>query len=281
MLGTVLVLLIAQATPVPPAPGPWSVAVLSELSRESWKFHFVNPSNYDTVELVPHFFEQTYDTANVWLGAQLTHPVGDDRGQLAFALTPQRTRRADDFDTFFQPDGNIVVTGTTGGASLRSWRISERLPLGRWRGAAVAFEYSYRRHRARYHDGDGITTTTQPPSVTHRLVTTRETTIFELHELKWSFAWTRPMRRGQFDAAIDVTPVGLGRLTVDLPDKYPGRLLRFRARLSGVDGRVSYMLSQPRVAWRFGIRAGKTFSWTSEEQLDARGVSVTLDIIPR
>jgi hypothetical protein len=281
MLATALVLLIAQATPAQTAQGPWGVSLLSELSRESWKFHFVNPSTYGTAELVPHFFEQTYDTANLWFGARLTHPTGGDPGQFSFAMTPQRTRRADDFDTFFLPDGNIVVAGTTGGASLRSWRIAERLPLGHWRGAAVGFEYAYTRHRAIYHDGDGITTTTLPPTVTHRLVTTRETTVFELHELKWSLGGTRSTRRGQFAAAIDLTPVGLTRLTVDLPDKYPGRLLRFAAPLSGIDGRVSYTFSQPRVAWRIGVRAGRTFSWRSNKQLDARGVSLTLDVIPR
>jgi hypothetical protein len=162
MLGAALAVLIAQAAPVQAQPKPWNVALISELSRESWKFHFDNDSSYDTAELVPHFFEQTYDTANVWLGVRLTHPAWENRGELALALTPQRTRRADDFDTFFQPGGNIVVTGTTGEASVRSWRISERVPIGRWHGAAIAFEYAYRRHRARYHEGDGITTTTEP-----------------------------------------------------------------------------------------------------------------------
>jgi hypothetical protein len=281
MLGAALVLLVAQATSVQTPPNRWSVAVTSELSRESWTFRFENPSQYDTIELVPHFFEQTYDTANVWFGARLTHPASGGRGELAFAFTPQRTRRADDFDTFFQPDGNIVVTGTTGGASVRSLRISERLPVARWRATAIAFEYSYRRHRARFHDGDGITTTTLPPTVTHRLVTSRETTVSELHELKWSMAWMRATRSGQFEAAIDAAPIGLGRLTVDLPDKYPGRLLVFRAHVAGVDGRVSYTFVRPHLSWRVGLRAGKTVSWRSVSRLDARSVSLTLDMIPR
>ena len=281
MLGAMFVLFIAQAPPVQPQAKSWSVGLTSELSRESWRFHFDNPSTYDTEELVPHFFEQTYDLDSVWLGARMAHPAGSYRGELAVLLTPQRTRRADDFDTFFQPDGNVVVTGTTGGASVRSWRIAERLQLGRWRGTDFTFEYAYHRHRARYHDGDGITTTTLPPSITHRLVTTRETTISELHELKWSVARERRAAGGTFDGAIGVVPVTFGRLTVDLPDKYPGRLLVFQSRVGAIDGRLGYNVIRPRLSWRIGVRAGSTFGWRSRALLDARAVALTLDVIPR
>ncbi len=280
MLAATLVCILAQAGAAQADPR-WSIAVISELSRESWTFHFENPSRYDTAEPVPHFFEQKYDTGNIWAGARVGHPFWTHRGDLTLAFTPQRTRRADDFDTFFQPDGNVVVTGTTGGASVRSWRIAERFTVARWRGLTLAFEYGYRRHRARYHDGDGITETTRPPSITRKLVTTRETTVSELHEPAWALQVARRARGGRVDAAFDATPLALGRLTVDLPDKYPGRLLVFAARVSTIGGRVGYTREEGGWAWRVAARAGRSVSWSAAEQLDARAVSVEFALMPR
>lgn len=280
MLATAFLCLLAQADAVPPPPR-WNVAVASALTRESWQFHFENPSSYDTVELVPHFFEQTYDLANVWLGAKITHPSWGSSGELTLAMTPQRTRRADDFDTFFQLDGNIVVTGTTGGASVRSWLIADRFSFARWGKVTIAFEYAYRRHRARYHDGDGVTTTTRPPSVVHRLVTTRETTVSEVHELTWAFQGGGRALGGRLDGGLEVTPVGVARLTVDLPDKYPGRLLKFQARVSILGGRVAYSWRYRGWGWRAGVRAASSASWRRAQALDARTLALEVDVIPR
>jgi hypothetical protein len=215
------------------------------------------------------------------MGARIGHPAWVSRGELTLAVTPQRTRRADDFDTFVQPDGNVIVTGTTGNASLRSWRIAERFVVGRWRSVTVGFEYGYRRHRARYHDGDGITTTTRPPSVAHRVVTTRETTVFELHEPAWAVRAARRAPGGRIDAAFDVTPLALARLTVDLPDKYPGRRLVFHARVSTIGGRIGYTRERSGWTWRVGVRAGRSISWKQAEQLDARALSLEVGLMPR
>lgn len=277
MLTAALVLVLAQAAP----PARWDIAVISELSRERLTYHIENPSSYSGPDLVPHFFEQTYNTDNLWLGARLVHPFGGERGQFEFALTPQRTRRADDFDTFFLPDGNVVVTGTTGGASVRSWRVAERFRMARARGVNVDFEYSYRHHRARYHDGDGITTTTQPPSVTHRLVTTRETTTSGLHEPAVVANATRPLGRGRLEIDAAVAPASLARLTVDLPDKYPGRLLVFYSAVTVLRGGVAFVQPVKGVSMRVAVRAGRTVSWRDHSQLDARTVTVSLDINPR
>lgn len=274
--GAALLLLLAQAAPT--ATSPWSVGGFSELSRESCVFRFENPSRFDTAELVPHFFEQTYDPDNVWLGAALGHPAGPQRGELRFSLTPQRTRRADDFDTFFQPDGNVVTTGTTGNASMKSWRVSERLALGGWDRVAISVEYSYLRHRARFHDGDGITTTTRPPSVTHRLVTTRETTTSELHELKWIATVRRPARRGSVEFEGAVSPVSIGRLTVDLPDKYPGRLLVFYAKAATLEGGLVYAVERSHWIARLRLRAGRSVNWQRAERVDARSLAFGVEL---
>lgn len=280
MLDVALLLMLAQTQPPPPSQPRWSVAPSASLSRERFTFHIENPSRFDTPDNVPHFFEQTYDADNVWIGARMIHPLGRARGALEIALTPQRTRRADDFDTFFQPDGNIVVTGTTGGASVRSWRLSERLPVARRKTMTVDVEYAYRRHRARFHDGDGITTTTSPPSTSHRLVTTRETVVSELHEMNVLAEASGSRRRHRWDVMFGGAPVGLARLAVDLPDKYPGRTLVYYVNLSSLQAGIGYTRRFPAIDARVGFDAARTFSWRHSSSLTSRTLMLSLDIIP-
>lgn len=271
-----LIALLAQA------PSPWSVSLNTETRVESVTYHFDNPSSFDTAELVPHFFEQTYDTDHLWAVARVEHPLGRLRASLEAGATGDDTRRADDFDTFFQPDGNVIVTGTTGNASIQSWRVSERIETRRRGSLRFGLEYTYRRDRARFHDGDGITTTTVPPSVTHRLVTTRETTVSHLHALSWFGEMVRRMGpRDSIEAGVDVAPVGLAILTVDLPDKYPGRLLRFKASVAVVNIRATYRHAWSRWSLTAGAGAVRTFNWRRSSQLDARALFAAAGVTRR
>jgi hypothetical protein len=273
---TALIVLLAQA------PGPWSISIGVEPRVESLKYHFDNPSSFDTSELVPHFFEQTYDTDHAWMSARIDHPLGRIRASLEGGITAAATRRADDFDTFFQPDGNIVVQGTTGNASSRSWRVSERIEMGRRRSLRAGVGYTYRRDRARFHDGDGITTTTIPPSIVHRQVTTRETTVSQLHAISWYGEMARRLgTRDSIEAVVDAAPAALARLTVDLPDKYPGQLLKFSARIAMVNGRATYRHEWNRWSLTAGAGAGRTVSWRRNARLDTRALFATVGITRR
>jgi hypothetical protein len=160
-------------------------------------------------------------------------------------------------------------------------RIAERLTVATWGPIAAAFEYAYHRHRAEYHDGEGITTTTRPPSTTRRLVTTRETAVGQLHELKYAIEATTRTSRGTATASLDVVPIGLARLGVELPDKYPGQLLVFYARVAAFEGRLGYAVERTRWSWRAGIRAWRTVSWDPASRLDARGVALAVDVMTR
>ena len=256
-------LVIAQAHPA------WTASVFLEPARESLRYRFDNPSSFDTEPLVPHYFEQTYDTDNVWLGGRIAYPLFRRTAETRLAVTPQATRRADDFDTFFQPDGNVVVSGTTGNASLRSWQIMQRMTADRLRGADVGVTLTYRRDTARYHEGIGIVTTTRPPSETRRLVTTREFVTSHLFEAGafGARSWA------SLSAAMDVVAVGVGRLAIELPDKYPGRTVVASGRYSSatVEGAYTRRIG-PTVA-RAGIRARASVPWRRSSAMYLRGLS--------
>lgn len=271
MLAAVLAGLLAQA----PAPG---VAVIVEPRFETLRYRFDNRSSFDTVELVPHFFEQTYDTDNMWLGARARYGVWRLDAESSAAVTPSATRRADDFDTFFQPDGNVVVTGTTGNASLRGWDVQQRVVVGRGAGIEYGVGYGYRRETASYHEGTRITTTTRPPSETRETVTTRERVTSQIHQAIW-FARLQPGRG--FAVAFEASPFAIGRLAVELPDKYPGRTLTFQARaaLVGVEATVSRAAGPVRI--EAGARATRSFAYSSAARMRISGLALVLRLAAR
>jgi hypothetical protein len=259
---------IAQAQPA------MTASIVIEPARESLRYRFDNPSSFDTEHLVPHFFEQTYDTDNLWLGATLTYPMFGRSGESRLALTPQSTRRADDFDTFFQPDGNIVVTGTTGNASLRSFQITQRISTNEMWGANVGVTFGYRRDSARYHEGIGILTTTQPPSETRRVVTTRESVTSQLFDagVFGARSW------GSLRASTELVAVGVGRLAVELPDKYPGRTIVASGRYSSAMIEGAYTRAIGPVRSNFGISARASFPWSDSSAMYLRSVSLFLTL---
>src|SRR5438128_2972697 len=93
------------------------IVVGVEARRDRFTYHFDNASSVDTPFLVPHFFEQRYVADNVWLAATARYVAGI-RWETTAGVTPPRTSTADDYDTFFDPDGSVVRVGTTGGMSI-------------------------------------------------------------------------------------------------------------------------------------------------------------------
>jgi len=102
-----------------------------ELRRDRFGYHFTNPSSFDTSALVPHFFEQRYVADNLWADVRLRY-FAHVRWETFVGVTPgARRRSADDHDTFFDPDGSVVVSGTTGGVLIRSFEVSQRAEISR------------------------------------------------------------------------------------------------------------------------------------------------------
>jgi hypothetical protein len=258
-----------------------SVTIAVEPRVESLRYRFENPSRFDTVELVPHFFEQTYDTDHLWVRATVQFKLSGVGWRIEGGATPAATRRADDFDTFYQPDGNVVTTGTTGNATAQAWALSGRAMMAQWRGVSIGLEYEYRRDRALFHDGDGITTMSRPPTETHRLVTTRETTVSQVHSIGWIGEARRRRGRNVLTLTASATPVALARLTVDLPDKYPGQVLAYHAKVARLEVRARYEWTAGRWGVGGSVRAGRSFNWSKGGQMALRSASVTLDVTRR
>lgn len=261
-----LLTLLAQATT--PA-----VSVTVEPRAETLRYRFENPSRYNTQELVPHFFEQTYDTDNVWIGGRVRYRMLGRDAVTSGAVTPQVTALADDFDTFYQPDGNVIVAGTTGNASLRAWTLSQRVTVARTATFAHGLGYVYRRDTADYHEGTRITTMTKPPSELRELVTTREFVTSRIHEVQWFAEWTP---RPSLAFTVTASPAVLARLEIELPDKYPGELLRFDAAAGLLSAEAMLSRDAGPVHLAFGLRAAQSFSWREASRLDLSGISLVL-----
>lgn len=268
MFAAVLAALLAQE---PSA----AVALMIEPRRETLQYRFENPSSFNTLELVPHRFEQTYATSNWWMGVRATYRLFGRAASTSAAITPQVTGQANDFDTFFQPDGNIVVSGTTGNASLRAWQVSQRLIVGGGDMLSYGIQYSYRRDSARYHDGTRITTMTAPPSEVREVVTTREFVASHVHELGWFARW-RPMLGRRLSMSASLSPAVLGRLAVELPDKYPGRRLRFNASAAAMGGDLAYTRRVGALDVGGAVRVSRIFRLREAAQLKMASVSLVI-----
>jgi hypothetical protein len=268
MLALILAGLLAQ-TPAQ------NISATIEPRVESLRYRFENPSSFDTVALVPHFFEQTYDTDNIWLGVRGQYRILRRAAETRLAVTPQVTGQADDLDTFFQPDGNVIVSGTVGNASLRAWEVGQRVVVGESGPLAYGVGYSYRRDSARYHEGTKITRTSLPPAEAREIVTTREFVTSQVHQAQWFARWS-PTAVQALSITIEAAPFTLGRLAIELPDKYPGRTIVFRSRAAviGAEATLRWPIAGMRV--ELGAAANRSFSYSSGATMRRSGASLLL-----
>jgi hypothetical protein len=124
------------------------ISVGVETTRDRFHYRFENPSSFDTVDLVPHEFTQTYWADNRWLVVRARFGVQHHLFESEVAATPLRTTRGDDYDTFFQRTGDVVVSGTTGDVAMRSWRAQQTIGLGRAAGVDWNIGYQFRHDRS-------------------------------------------------------------------------------------------------------------------------------------
>ena len=256
----------APADSTPPGPGS-AVSVRYETHRDRLRYRFENPSSFDTGFLVPHEFTQGYVADNQWLVVSARFPFRGDRLEMEFGLTPEKTTYGDDFDTFFNPDGDVIVTGYEADVSMRSLRFVLWSYADIWKFQFRA-GYTFRRDRAHFHPmTERLVRHSSPPSESRTMIDLQETTISQVHEL-----WFGVMKRAPLGSAwtlvagADASPVTLARLTTILPLKYPGRELLFQAKVLALTGRVELVWRQWRWPVVFMLNHGRTWSYRSSGQ---------------
>jgi len=274
---------VHAAAQAPAAGGGAELRVGVEARRDRLFYHFDNPSSIDTAFLVPHFFEQRYVADNVWLMVSARYTAGV-RWETSGGLTPERASTADDYDTFLDPGGPVIVSGTTGGAAIRSLRFSQlaeiaRLGPGNPSGRVRLFAgYRFREDRSTFQTGHK-TVTRDGTLVEAFDVTTRETTSAQEHAILGGAAATwilgGPWR---LSASGEIAPVVLARLLVQLPDKYPGQDLVFIAKVAAGSARVA--LTRTLREWQIDVLtdAGTTWSYARTARLEHRALGAQLSI---
>ena len=272
---------LAQQTPraAPPASPPgvrWSAGV--EYQRDRFDYRFENPSSYDTPDRVPHAFQQRYDADNFWLTARLSFTLGRRAFESEGGISAAASGTGSDYDTFYQPDGNVIVYGTTAMTDAWSWRAAQYVVLGSWLGVRWRGAYSYRRDRAEYRPSYTTIVQTRPPSSTAFWNSGRETAISEVHEVRIGVERAFGLDTGwRIHVTGDAAPTTLARLTTILPDKYPEPIV-FIAK--GLSVNASLHAARRIGGWHAGIAVtyAQTWSYSSSDAYHRKAVSATAEI---
>jgi hypothetical protein len=109
-------------------------------------------------------------------------------------------------------------------------------------------------------------------------VTTREMTSSQLHEILAGFTASLPVAGWGLTIETEFAPVAVGRLLVQLPDKYPGQDLAFLSKLGTGTGRFRVGSRSDGWGIAFEAEAGWTWSYGSANTLDRRfaGLGIVL-----
>jgi hypothetical protein len=245
-----------------------------EAQHDRFTYRFENRSAFDTTFLVPHFFEQTYKADNIWLVGRARYAAAGIRWETFGGVAPGRDSTGTDYDTFFNPDGTVIVSGTSGGISIGSWRVGQRAEIARRDSLSVFGGYRLRVDRSDFQLGHE-TVTRNGALVEATDVTTREMTSSQLHEILTGLTLSLPLgSRWGLTLETEIAPVAIGRLLVQLPDKYPGQDLVFLSKLGTATGR--FRVEPRRDGWGFAVvaDAGWTWSYSSANVLDRRNAGI-------
>lgn len=256
-------LLVASISPHASA----QVSVGVSAVRERSIFHFDAPSSYDTTDLVPHFFEQRYVLDNVWFHVAIDYRAGA-RWRTRVSATPVRQALATDYDTFYNPDGNVWVAGTTGDARVHSLRIEQQVDAGRTGPIVWTGGYRLRLDAADFLAGLR-TDTRNGILIASRIVTTAERTLAQVHEVFFRAEHARPLGAvWQLDLTADASPALLTRLAIQLPDKYPGQTLVYHA--PGLGATAGATLTRRHQRWPVSIyvEAGRLWRYRSTQRAE-------------
>jgi hypothetical protein len=230
-----------QSVPVPgPVPDRPEVTIRVERRAERFEYHIENPSTFEPGPPVPHFFEQVYESGSAWFLVDVTYRLLGAGARTEVGITPRFTAPGSDIDTFFQPSGEIITSGTRGDVRLRAFSIRQWMALGDWHGWTFGATLGYRRSEMDFLPSDRIVTRSLPPSDMREPVGGDETTWS--HVVDSGITASRSTRRSErwhVRADVEALPITRARLAISLPLKYPGQLIRQDAFGFGARARLS------------------------------------------
>jgi hypothetical protein len=269
-LRLILVLVAVSVAPLPAAAQSFSVGV--EAAYDRFTYHFENPSSFDTPQNVPHFFEQSYVADNLWLVATARYTAGV-AWETSGGVTPQRALPATDFDTFFDPDGTVVVSGTSGDAEIHSFRVSQRAELGHAGPVAFAAGYALRYDHANFLVGHKVII--RNGQVIQAFdVTTPEMTSSIVQDFFFGVKAARQVGTGwRMTVGGETAPTTTGRLAIELPEKYPGTTFVFVANAVTASGRLAFGRAATRHPIELTFEGLRSWGYSSAKSLSRDRVS--------
>ena len=217
-----------------------AVAVRFEQRRERFDYHVDNPSNFNPGPLVPHFFEQRYDADNTWILVRGHYRLAGAAAATEFGITPASTTAGSDVDTFFEPSGDIITSGTRGTVRLQMLSIQQWFQMTTWHGWRLGITGSYRRAEMDFLPSDRIVTHTMPRSEIREPVGGDETTWS--HVIASGVTASAPFsldERWRLLVDLEAMPLTRARLNISLPLKYPGEIIRQDTFSFGTRGRLA------------------------------------------
>jgi len=263
--------LIAVLGAVQPAPSTSpppleerGVSVRLERRHERFDYRVETPSNFEPGPLVPHFFEQRYDADNTWILVRGVYRIAGSLSSTEVGFAPAVTTAGSDVDTFLQPSGEVITSGTRGQVRLQRLSIQQWFEMATWGPLRVGVTAVYRRSEMDFLPSDRIITRSLPPIETREPVGGDETTWS--HVFATGIAASAPVVLGtHWRLAFDgeAMPVTRARLTISLPAKYPGEIIRQDTFGFGARGRVAVERQFRRVTAGAAVTIGGAWGYRS------------------
>jgi len=260
-------------------PGGFALSGGYEYARDRFYYEFASPSTISTSVPVPHTYRQTYTADNHWLVGSARYVFLGQWLESEFGVTPETTTFGSDIDTFYNPDNDVVTSGTSGDVRLRSWRFTQ-WNEGKIGKTAFRFGYRFRQDHADFLPADIVVTHTNPPSESRQPTTDPEETISRVQELMVDLARSIPVSEGwRLVVGGTITPLHFARLTTRLPVKYPGQEIVDDARGGAVAARAQLVRASGSLRPMFGVNWGTTWTYDSEQVYSRDLVQASFKVI--
>lgn len=263
----------SQST-TPASPG---IGVRIEQRRERFDYHFENPSNFEPGPLVPHSIDQRYEADNTWLFFSAGYRFLNAPAFTEIGLTPRITTPGSDIDTFYQPSGDVITSGTRGEVRLRSFSVQQKFDLASWHAWTFGVTVAYRRSSMDYLPSDRIVTHTAPASETREPVDGNETTWS--HVFQSGFTAAAPLKSGErwrMGAAVEAYPISRARLNVSLPDKYPGEVISGDTFGFGLHTRITLERRWDVLTCGAGLKAARIWGYRDSSSYSEKQLGVDI-----